>query len=342
MLHRIFFSACFSLLAPAAQSQDAASAANAFIKTLSENQQQASVFPFGSGEQFNFHFVPKERKGITLNEMNNAQKAAAIRLLKTGLSEKTFLQVQDIMQLEKVLKLLEKRKEEDHYRDTGNYHISIFGIPSANTNWGWRFEGHHVSFNFSFNKTKPVSGTPGFLGSNPAIVPEGVLKGEQVLKDETDMGYTLLTSLNKEQFAKALIAETAPADIISFNKRNALPEDTRGVGYAELQPQQQELLLQLIREYVGRYTRLFAADFFKEIQEAGLQQLHFAWAGSTEKGIGHPHYYRITGPTILIEYDNTQNNANHIHSVLRNLKHDFGNDILLEHYQKEHTNQAGL
>ena len=150
---------------------------------LNDEQRKETLFPFDNDERYNYHFVPIERKGITFNEMNENQKKAAFDLLETCLSEETFKKTKDIMQLDQVLKVLEMRKPEDHFRDTGNYHITIFGIPSDKTIWGWRFEGHHISFNFSFLNKSLTSGTPGFLGSNPGIVLSGIKKGTQVLKD---------------------------------------------------------------------------------------------------------------------------------------------------------------
>ncbi len=321
----------------ACSAQDAVNAANRFIQTLSKEQQSITTFPFLSEERFNFHFVPKERKGITINDLNDAQKKAAVDLLRTCFSEKTFQQTQDIRRLDAILKVVEKRNDDDHYRDTGNYHISIFGIPANNTIWGWRFEGHHISFTFSFDQQKMVSGTPGFLGSNPSIVLEGKEKGKQVLKDETDMAFTLLHSLNTQQMAQVLLSKEAPRDIISFNKRTATSENIAGIPYASLTNQQKQFFLQLVSVYVHRFTKLFAEDMLKQLQKAGLDNLRFSWAGKTNAGPGNPHYYSIKGPTILIEYDNTQNNANHVHSVIRDLTHDFGGDALLEHYQKQHA-----
>lgn len=242
------------------------------------------------------------------------------------------------MQLELVLKTLEKRKPEDHFRDPGNYHISIFGVPAPNTIWGWRFEGHHVSFNFSVDKNRLVSGTPGFLGSNPAIVLDGPQKGKQVLKEETESGLALLHSLNTQQLQKALTDTVAPPDILSFNKRKLMLDNQVGISYAELNPAQQQMMRQLISLYVHRFTKLFADDMLKEIQQAGMDKLWFNWTGKTATGPGNPHYYRVQGPSILIEYDNTQNNGNHVHSVVRDLLHDFGGDELLEHYQQAHSN----
>jgi len=316
--------------------QDAVTAANLFLNTLSNEQKLATVFPFEGEERYHFHFVPMERKGITFNEMNSTQQQAARQLMMASMSKSGYDKSNAIMQLEKVLIELEKRTVNDHYRDPGNYHISIFGVPSPATIWGWRFEGHHISFNFSYNKQQLVAGTPAFLGSNPAIVPNGPAKDKQVLADETNTAWTLLQSLSPEQTTKAIFAAQAPKDILSFNNRQAMINAEDGILYAELTPAQQELLRQLVNVYVNRFTRLFADDMLKEIQAAGVDKLRFAWAGDRVTGPGHPHYYRVKGPTILIEYDNTQNNANHVHSVLRDLKHDFGGDLLLQHYQTQH------
>ena len=282
--------------------------------------------------------MPFERKGITFNDMNEAQKKAALFLLKTCLSEETYSKVAKIRELEILLKELEKRKPEDHFRDPNNYHFSIFGLPANNTTWGWRYEGHHQSFNFSFNKGIMVSGTPGFMGSNPGMILEGPRKGEQVLKEETEMGFQLLHSLNTEQQKLAVYDTTAPPDILSFDKKRIEIYTGAGIRYDQLQPHQQQLMLQLINLYIHRFTKLFAEDMLKDIQSAGLANLRFCWAGKKIYAVGNPHYYRVQGTTFLIEYDNTQNNSNHVHSVVRDLKNDFGGDELLEHYQRDHKN----
>lgn len=325
------------LLSINSHAQQAVTAADRFIAMLDGTQKDETVFPFDTEERFNFHFVPLQRKGITFNEMNEEQKHAALDLMRTCMSEESFSKASQIMQLDAVLKVLENRKPEDHFRDPGNYHISIFGIPSANTVWGWRFEGHHISFNFSFNKQTLISGTPAFLGSNPAIVLSGPEKGKQVLKDETDRGFALLHALSKTQLQKAIIDTVAFKDILTFDKRKVMLDHPDGIRYAELTKEQQALMLQLIGTYVHRFTKLFADDMLKEIQQSGLDNLWFAWAGYTEPELGKGTYYRVQGPTFLIEYDNTQNNANHVHSVLRDLKHDFGGDELLEHYKSAHS-----
>jgi hypothetical protein len=319
--------------------QDAVSLANRFISLLNETQKTETVFAFDTEERYNFHFVPKERRGITFNEMNSEQQKTAYDLLKSCLGDDAFHKTKDIMQLENVLKVLEKRKPEDKWRDPGNYHFTIFGMPSSKTIWGWRFEGHHISFNFSFNKKTLVAGTPGFLGSNPAIVLSGPMAGKQVLKKESDAGFALLNSLSNAQIKKALIDTAAFPDILTLNKRNAMLGTPVGIRYSELSGEQQCLMLQLINTYIHRYKYDLAEKMIQELRKEGLEDIWFAWAGHTKPVIGKGAYYRIHGPTILIEYDNTQNNANHVHSVVRDLKHDFGGDLLLEHYKKGHSHK---
>ena len=178
-----------------------------------------------------------------------------------------------------------------------------------------------------------MSGTPSFLGSNPGIVLAGPEKGKQVLKDETELGFALLHSLDASQLKKAMISADAPGEIFTSNSRKALISDPQGILYNELTAVQQKNFLQLLSVYIHRYTRFFAMGMMQEIETAGLNKLRFAWAGAQQPGPGNPHYYRIQGPSIIIEYDNTQNNANHVHTVIRDLNNDFGGDELMEHYK---------
>lgn len=320
-----------------ASGQDMVTAAAKFISTLDTAQKAKALYPFDIDERYGFHFFPiEDRKGITMNELSSSQKQEGMNLIKTCLSDEAVKKVAAIMQLENILKELEHRKPEDHYRDSGKYYFAIFGLPGTNTIWGWRLEGHHVSFNFSADQKKLVSGTPGFLGANPAIVQTGPEKGKQVLKEEADLAFALLHSLTVAELKKALIDTIAPKDIITFISRKASIEHPAGIRYAEMTTTQQQKLLQLINLYVHRYTKLFADQMLKEIQQAGFDNLLFAWAGAQEPKIGKAQYYRVQGPTIIIEYDNSQNNANHVHTVIRDLKRDFGGDVLLEHYRSSH------
>ncbi len=335
MKRSIAFVSLFLMFAFYGNGQDLVNIANKFIGSLEAKQKEIALFPFDIEERYTFYFVPRnDRKGIEMNEMNAQQKKAALDLLKSCLSLQGFDKASQIMEMEVLLKAIEKRKEGDHYRDPGKYFISIFGIPGEKNIWGWRFEGHHLSFHFSTKNNQLVAGTPGFMGSNPGIVLEGPEKGKQILKEETDLGFAMLNTLSKDALQKALIDNIAPNDILTVNHRKAMLENSVGIPFAEMTKSQQQQLLQLINLYIHRYTKLFADDMLKEIQKAGLENLRFAWAGSMIPGIGKAYYYRIQGPTIIIELDNSQNNANHVHTVVRDLLHDFGGDMLLEHYRK--------
>jgi hypothetical protein len=295
-----------------AQGNDLYKTANVFLNSLDKNQKAQAQYPFDSAERFRWHYVPlNDRKGISMNELNVQQKDAAIALMKSALSENAYKKARQIMSLENVLKAIENRQESDHFRDPGKYFFTLFGTPSASSVWGWRIEGHHISFSFSSEDNKIVSGTPGFLGANPAVVLSGPEKGLEILKEENELAFEFLKALNPDQLNKAIIDTAAPGDIVTVNSR-------------------------LVSLYIHRYTRLFATSMMHDIEVAGMDKLIFAWAGSKENAVGNKRYYRIKGPTIIIEYDNTQNNGNHVHTVVRDLKHDFGGDALLEHYKKSH------
>lgn len=330
----LFIFICSSSIA---QTNDMYNAAQHFLSLLTKEQKEKAVYTFDTAERYAWYYVPKDdRKGLTLNEMTNEQRSAATALMKTALSSKGYEKATAIMSLEKVLKAVENRAENDHYRDTAKYFFTIFNLPSKTGIWGWCVEGHHLSLSFSSYNNKLVSATPGFFGSNPAIVLSGPEKGLQILKDETELGLELIHALNKEQLDKAIINSVAPAEIITTNSRKAMIDHPEGLSYKEMNVEQQKIFMKLLSIYIQRYTHLFAESMMKNIETAGLDNMLFAWAGSTEDGPGHPKYYRIQGPTTIIEYDNTQNNGNHVHSVIRDLKNDFGGDELLEHYKQNH------
>lgn len=317
--------------------QSISGVAKEFVVSLDDSQKKLTVFPFDSEERYNFHYFPiDDRKGLPLDKMTETQKATTMRLLSTCLADNTVRKINDIIQLENILKELEHRPADDHFRDPGKYHLAIFGEPGEKNIWGWRFEGHHVSFHFSAKENTLVAATPGFLGSNPAVVLEGADKGKEVLKEEKQMAVELLNSFDEKQKKKAVISTDAPGDIITRIDRKAMIDDPAGIMYTEMTDAQKKSFLSLIHLYVYRYKKAFADNMIKEIENAGYDHLRFAWAGDLTTGPGHPHYYRIVGPTIIIEYDNTQNNANHVHTVVRDRLHDYGGDQLLEHYHKGH------
>lgn len=315
-------------------SRDMEAAARQFIRSLDTALQHQACFPWEDEERFNWHFVPRARKGLPLKSMNPAQREKAYHLLKICMSNSGYQKARAIVANEEILRALEGRGIDDTYRDPGKYYFTVFGDPAPGKPWGWRIEGHHLSLNFSAADKSLVAGTPAFMGANPAIVPDGPAKGRQVLKEESTLGFDLLHSLNKTQLQKALVQEKAPADIITGNKRKAWLQDPPGLPYHQLTKDQQQQLKRLVAVYVDRYTKLMADILWKEITAANWDSLHFAWAGAQQWGDGH--YYRIQGPTFIIEYDNTQNNANHVHTTFRDLKNDFGEDMLKQHYDRAH------
>ncbi len=305
-----------------------------FLGTLSPELKSRVQYSFDDTERFNWNFVPIKRSGLTFYDFSNKQRDAAMALLKSSLSEQGYQKATGIINLENILKVVEKRGPDDHFRDPMNYHFWVFGTPDAKKPWAWRFEGHHVSLNFALLNGEIVSSTPSFFGSNPGIVKEGESKGLEVLKQETKLGFELINLLNPDQRTIAIFSEKAPAEIISGNSRKAEPLTPEGISFKKLNKEQQTLFLKLLDEYVKNYAFGFSKKLMEKIKNAGMENLHFAWAGSLTPGVAN--YYRIQGPMLLIEYDNTQNNANHVHTTIRDLTDDFAEDILREHYAKEH------
>lgn len=318
-----------------AQNNSLAAKANQFLSLLDDGQAEKARYTFEDDERYNWHFVPRERNGISFNDLNEKQRQAGLALLKSSLSEQGYQKANNIMALENILREVESRPADDKYRDPLNYYITIFGDPDEKNVWGWRLEGHHISINFSSADGQIVSSTPTFWGSNPAIVRSGRHTGRQILKQETDLGFTLVNSLDNNQMKIAVVAPKAPSDIITGNQRKAELNEAKGLPYSDMSEQQKKLFMQLLNIYVKNYQLGFSKRLMGKIEKAGIENLNFAWAGSLQPGAAH--YYRIQGPTLLIEYDNTQNNANHVHTVVRDLTSDFAEDILREHYEKEHN-----
>ena len=334
MKTRLSFLLLIFPLAIQAQKKEVLTNAQTFISTLTPELKLKAQFPFDDAERFNWNFVPIQRKGITFYDFTPKQRDAAMTLLKSSLSEQGYQKATAIVNLENVLKMVENRGADDHFRDPMNYHFWVFGTPDEKKPWAWRFEGHHVSLNFSLLNGEIVSSTPSFFGSNPGIVKEGSSKGMEVLKQETDMGFAFVNSLSAAQRSTALLSETALPEIVSGNNRKAVLLTPAGLGFKEMNKDQQTSLLKLLDLYVKNYAFGFSKKLMEKIKKAGIENLTFAWAGSLQPGAGH--YYRIQGPMLLIEYDNTQNNANHVHTTIRDLNDDFAEDILREHYAKEH------
>ena len=309
-------------------------AAQQFLSTLDKDQRQQATYPMDAAERYDWHYTPRERAGLPLKAMTDQQQQAARHLMQTTPSQRGYQKATDIMRLENILREIEGRGPDDTYRDPLNYAFIIFGNPEDELPWGWRIEGHHVSLHFTVAGNTIVSATPTFLGANPAQVPSGPKKGWRVLQPEEDLARALVTSLPAEQGKVALIAEVAYPEIVTGTGRYAQVEQPAGLSYADMSKVQQDQLIELLEVYYRVHRAEVAQQELAAIREAGLDKLYFGWAGGIEPG--EPHYYRIQGPTLVIEYDNTQNKANHIHTVVRNLQNDWGEDVLGEHYKAEH------
>jgi hypothetical protein len=312
-----------------------ADAAGRFLAALSSEQRQQASFPYDSDEHTRWNFIPTNmfpRKGLPIRDMNEAQRKLALDLLKTGLSERGFMTASAIMAHESILKAIEESAGTlRNVRDPELYFFSIFGTPSAKGVWGWRVEGHHVSLHFDVGDGIRVESTPSFFGANPAEVPNGPKQGLRILAAEEDAGRALLNALDDGQRTTAVIAGVAPNEILTNNNVAIDPLSPVGLPASQMTAKQRELLMQLIEVYTSRMSADIGAERLTRLRKAGIEKIAFAWAGVTEPGPGRKHYYRVQGPTFLVEFDNTQNDANHIHTVWREFNGDFGRDLLREH-----------
>jgi Protein of unknown function (DUF3500) len=267
--------------------------------------------------------------------MNTAQRLYARELLRTGMSARGFMTVTGIMDLEDVLRGIEEAegraagREPMFRRDPLGYFFSVFGTPAAKGTWGWRVDGHHVSLHFTVVNGEIAVSTPTFFGTNPAEVREGPKMGVRILADQEDTARALVMRLTEAQRAKAVISRDAPGDILTTNRFPIEPLTPVGITSADLTGPQRDQLMRVVGVYVSAMNEEVAAKRVGRLRTAGLEKITFAWAGELERG--KKHYYRVQGPTFLIEFDNTQNNANHVHSVWRDFDGDFGRDLLREH-----------
>lgn len=332
----IVITALLALLATAYVKQQSSSimttAAVNFLNSLEPWQKTAVSFKMEDEERSNWFYTPVPRKGLALHDMKPYQRQLALAMLGAGLSQRGFIKAVTIMSLDEILLVTEPAPR----RDPDNYYISIFGEPSATGEWGYRFEGHHVSQNFTLVNGK-VQGAPSFFGSNPAEVLDGPRKGLRVLANEEDLALDVVNSLTPDQRKVAIFAEKAPGDIITTNSREAaLKGQASGLSASAMTPAQRAKLQDLLEEYCSNMPDEIAAMREAQIRKAGTN-IWFAWAGGTQHL--QPNYYRVQTADFLVEFDKTQSNGNHIHSVWRDFNGDFGRDLLKEHYAAAHTAQ---
>jgi hypothetical protein len=317
------------------QNAEAARAGDRFLASLSPELRKKAWLPLDSPERLNWNFVPMSRAGVWLLDLDDTQAELVGPLLASGLSPEGLLSARGVIKHENVLRRIESEGGRDATRrDPGHYYTAVFGTPKATAPWAWRFEGHHLSVNVTHLPGQPPIVAPLFMGANPARVPSGPQEGFRLLANEEDYARELITLLPSERRARALIADRAFSDILTGNDPKVEKLELAGIAAADMNDAERRQLRRLIDVYLDRLHLDSALETKRRMDRAGFEKIHFAWAGGT--AVGQPHYYRVHGPTLLIEYDNTQNDANHIHSVYRDLERDFGGDALRGHLRAHH------
>ena len=312
-------------------------AARKFFDSLTTEQKARATFEYMDSERMYWYYPPINRHGLALRDMDANQRELAFALLASGLTQRSYEQARQIIEHEDVLGPLEKEMGMITFvRDIELYYFTIFGEPGSKEPWGWRCEGHHVSLHFSVWGDNVISVTPFFLGANPAEVRKGPKQGLRILGDREDLAFQLMESLDAGQQGKATIYDEAPLDILTYNSTKvSFPFRAEGLPAASMSGAQKETLLNLVALYVGQVRTDLAEQKLAAIREEGLDHFHLAWAGPVSKN--DPHYYRIHGGNFVVEFDNRQDGANHIHSVWRDVENDFAADVLREHLRLFHV-----
>ncbi|MFK7967363.1 MAG: DUF3500 domain-containing protein [Burkholderiaceae bacterium] len=310
------------------QADKMGSAAQALLTKLDGDRQKKLVLSLDSPWRRNWHYTPRARPGITLAELSEDERGQVWSLLAHLLSKQGLQKARDAIRLEQVLGELTNNLG---FRDPENYALVLFGRPDGQQHWAWRFEGHHLSLSVTVSRAKGIAVTPAFFGANPQTVPGGhALAGLRMMPAEADLAFSLINGLPSTQRSAAIIATDSPRNIIAGPGREASLRIQEGVPLGALDGPLKTQAIKLIEAYIGNMSESVAARERQRLEQSGLRQVQFAWAGSLTPG--RPHYYRLHGPTLLIEYDNSQNGANHVHSVWHDPVNGFGDDVLKAHY----------
>jgi hypothetical protein len=310
--------------------EEMTAASQAFVSMLDGDQKKVAVMSYEEPKRLDWHFIPKPfRKGLQIRNMNEEQRGAALKVLRSALSQIGYDKATKIMSIEKLLFELEMGKGAN-IRDPERYYFTLFGEPTAESRWGLSVEGHHMSLNFVVEKGKVVSSSPQVFCANPAVIKNdnqtGIEKGFRLLAKEETTAFDLVNSLTEEQQATAIFAKEALKEVRAAGEAQPPSEAPVGLAASKMTDEQKKTLRSLIDVYCSNMPELVARERIMAMTEAGFDQVHFGWAGAKEAGIGH--YYRVQGPTFLIEFVNTQpdaagNPANHIHCIWRDMRGDF-------------------
>jgi hypothetical protein len=302
-------------------------AATRLLASVPPEAREMALRPFGDGERTDWHYAPRSRGGVPLKALDARGREAVHALLREALSATGYRRVVNIIELELVLREIEAF---GLLRDPEKYHLTVYGVPDKAKRWGWRFEGHHLSLNFTLAGERLAVDSPSFFGANPAAVGTGPGKGLRALADEEDEARALLAMLTPAQRREAVFDARTYGDIVTTNAAKVAPLEPAGIAASRLDDLQRTQLIKLVQVYASAFEAGLAKARMQRVTDGGIDGIRFGWAGSTDRG--GPHYYRIQGPRFLIEYDASQNGGNHIHTVWRDFEGDFGRDLLREHY----------
>jgi hypothetical protein len=307
-----------------------------FLKSLNPEQKAKATYSYLDGERIFWYYPPLNRHGLPLREMDAQQRKLAYAVMASGLTDKSYEQAKLIIEHEDILGPLEVEQDKVTFlRDTERYYFTIFGEPGGSDPWGWRVEGHHVCLNYSIWNDKVIAVTPFFFGANPAEVRRGPKNGLRILGDREDLAFELMESLDAGQQSKAIIYDEAPLDILTYNSSKVSLPQEEGLPASKMSGTQQEMLMALVTEYVSQVRCDVAQERLDAFKTNGIDGIHLAWAGPVDKT--KAHYYRLHGGDFLVEFDNRQDGANHIHSVYRDVENDFASDVLRQHLLLYHV-----
>ena len=311
-------------------------ASRRWLASLDNEQRGKATYHYLDGERIFWYYPPLNRHGLPLRDMTEQQRNLAMELMATGLTEETNRQARLIIEHENVLGPLEAEWGQITFvRDPELYYWTVFGDPGRAEPWGWRVEGHHLSVHYSVWGDQVLAVTPFFLGANPAEVRKGSKEGLRILGRREDLAIELISTLDAGQRSKAVIHDKAPWDILGYNSSKQAIHNDEGLAARDMNGTQQEILMTLIAEYVNGAPAPVAEQRLATIRESGLDNFRLVWAGGLDRG--RDHYYRIHGGQFIVEFDNIQNEANHIHSVWREVENDFAQDVLRDHRMMYHV-----
>jgi hypothetical protein len=316
--------------ARAASSDGAAveAAARTFLASLSRVNREQATFPFGGEERTRWHWtVPSSvpRNGLPLGAMSDEQRRLALAMLRASSSAAGYRKAVDIMALQGLLQRMSTGIADPF--DPDRYYVSVFGTPGARA-WGWRLEGHHLSRHFTIVGNTIVA-EPFFLGAWPtraATAFRSVARGERTMPREEDAAREIVLSLDRALRRRVVFSSESLTDHLTQNAVRVGPLEPVGVLARDLPSGAQRRVREIVRTYLANHPPAVERKALARVERAGLERTRFGWAGSTRPGV--PHYYRLQGPTFVLEFDNSRNSGTHIHSVWRDFERDFGRHLL--------------